>query len=152
MNSFGISILSAEQLARNLQEHEVVIPEIISGTALIQISELKDVIGSERLQVKIRAFGEEFLLDLKKNYRLVASKFSSEILNSLHSSAKRNISRNCYYIGRLRFRSQSSVALSGCHGLVSDDNVPLFISHVAFVYKLFHVVAYPGELIFDLHG
>lgn len=107
-----------EQLARNLQEYEVVIPEIISGTALIQISELKDVIGSERLQVKIRAFGEEFLLDLKKNYRLVDSKFSSEILNSLHSSAKRNISRNCYYIGRLRFRSQSSVALSGCHGLM----------------------------------
>lgn len=130
MNSFGILILSAEQLARNLQEYEVVIPEIISGTALIQISELKDVVGSERLQVKIRAFGEEFLLDLKKNYRLVDSKFSSEILNSLNSSAKRNISRNCYYIGRLRFRSQSSVALSGCHGLVSDDNVSLFISHV----------------------
>lgn len=128
MNSFSVSVFSAEQLARRLQEYEVIVPEIISRTGSLKISELKDVVRSERLQVKFRAFGEEFLLDLRKNHRLVDSKFTSEILDSLHSSLKQNISRYCYYIGRLRFRSQSSVAISGCHGLVSDDNVSLFIS------------------------
>lgn len=54
-------------------------------------------------------------------------RFSSEILDNLHQPPRVNLSRDCYYTGTLRFRSQSSVALSGCDGLVRADNVSLFI-------------------------
>lgn len=147
MQSFRESILSAEQLARSLQEYEVVVPHVVTETGSFLSSELKEAIGNERLYVRFRAFGEEFLLDLRKNHKLVDSKFTSEILDSLHSPPKLNISRNCYYIGSLRFRSQSSVALSGCHGLVRANNASLFIfTRMDLFTNCFHVAADPGNI------
>lgn len=125
-------ILSTEDLAKSLQEYEVIVPQIVTETGLFVSNHLKDGIGSERLYIRFRAFGEEFLLDLRKNRKLVDPKFTSEILDDLHQPPRVNFSTNCYYIGRLRFRPQSSVALSGCHGLVRDDNVSLFSSRERF--------------------
>ena len=102
-------------------------PQVVTSTGLILSNELKDAIGNERLYIRFRAFGEEFLLDLRKNRKLMDPKFTSEILDNLHQPPRVNLSRDCYYTGSLRFRSRSSVALSGCHGLVRADNDSLFI-------------------------
>ena len=121
-------ILSTEDLAKSLQEYEVIVPQIVTETGLFGSNDLQDAIGSERLYIRFRAFGEEFLLDLRKNRKLVDPKYTSEILDDLHKPPRVNLSTHCYYIGRLRFRPQSSVALSGCHGLVRADKVSLFPS------------------------
>lgn len=119
-------------------------PQLVTNTGSILRNELKDAIGNERLYIRFRAFGEEFPLDLRKNHKLMDPRFSSEILDNLHQPPRENLSRDCYYTGTLRFRSQSSVALSGCDGLVRADNVSLFI----LVDKLFsiHVLADPGKI------
>lgn len=125
-------ILSTEDLAKSLQEYEVIAPQVITETGSFLSNEFKDAIGNERVYIRFRAFGEEFLLDLRKNRKLVDPKFTSEILDNSHQPPRVNLSRNCYYIGSLRFRPKSSVALSGCHGLVRADNVSLFISRGRF--------------------
>lgn len=107
-------------------------PQVATNTGSFLNNELKDVIGNERLYIRFRAFGEEFLLDLRKNHKLMDPKFTSEILDDLHQPPRVSLSRDCYYTGSLRFRSQSSVALSGCHGLVRADNVSLFIPRGRF--------------------
>ena len=107
-------------------------PQVVTNTGSIESNELEDAIGNERLYVRFRAFGEEFLLDLRKNRKLMDPRFTSEILDNLHQPTRVNLSRDCYYTGSLRFRSQSSVALSGCHGLVRVNNVSLFISRGRF--------------------
>lgn len=106
-------------------------PQVVTNTGSFLSNELKDAIGNERLYVRFRAFGEEFLLDLRKNRKLMDPRFTSEILDNLHQPPRVNLSRDCYYTGSLRFRSQSGVALSGCHGLVRD-NVSLFIPRGRF--------------------
>ena len=144
--------LSTEYLARNIQEYEVIVPQVVTNTGSFLSNELKDGIGNERLFIRFRAFGEEFLLDLRKNRKLMDPKFTSEILDNLHQPPRVNLSRDCYYTGSLRFRSQSSVALSGCHGLVRAHNI-------CFVYSArtvlltnrsksvldVHVLADPGK-------
>lgn len=107
-------------------------PQLVTFTGSILSNELKDAIGNERLYIRFRAFGEEFLLDLRKNRKLRDPMFTSEILDNLHQPPRVNLSRDCYYTGSLRFRSQSSAALSGCHGLVRADNVSLFIPRRLF--------------------
>ena len=107
-------------------------PQVVTSTGSILHNELKDAIGNERLYIRFRAFGEEFLLDLRKNHKLMDPKFTSEILDNFHQPPRVNLSRDCYYTGSLRFRSQSSVALSGCHGLVRADNDSLFIPRRRF--------------------
>jgi len=107
-----------EDLAKNIQEYEVIVPQVVTNTGSFLSNELKDAIGNERLYVRFRAFGEEFLLDLRKNRKLMDPRFTSEILDNLHQPPRVNLPRDCYYTGSLRFRSQSGVALSGCHGLM----------------------------------
>lgn len=123
-------------------------PKVVTNTGSFLSSELKDAIGNEKLYIRFRAFGEEFLLDLRKNRKLMDPKFTSEILDNLHQPPRVNLSRDCYYTGSLRFRSQSSVALSGCHGLVRADNVSLFIAAARTVLftNCFHVLADPGKI------
>ena len=107
-------------------------PQLVTNTGSILSNALKDAIGNERLYIRFRAFGEEFLLDLRKNRKLMDPRFTSEILDNLHHPPRVNLSRDCYYTGSLRFRLQSSVALSGCDGLVRADNVSLFIPRRRF--------------------
>ena len=123
----GICLYPAEVLARRLQEYEIIFPQVVSERGLFLSKKLQDAVGNERLHIAFRAFGGEFQLNLRKNHKLVDSRFESEILDSLYQRPRRNLTRNCYYIGTVRSRSQSSVALSGCHGLVRTDNVSLFL-------------------------
>lgn len=142
------TILCTEDLAKSLQEYEVIVPQLVTETGSFLSNELKDAIGNERVYIRFRAFGEEFLLDLRKNRKLVDPKFTSEILDNFHQPPRVNLSRNCYYIGRLRFRPQSSVALSGCHGLVRTDNVSLFISRRRFcIQTVFMFKPIPAKFI-----
>ncbi|XP_078378045.1 A disintegrin and metalloproteinase with thrombospondin motifs 19-like [Oculina patagonica] len=132
-----------EGLAKSLQEYEVIVPQVVTESGSFLSNELNDAIGNERVYIRFRAFGEEFLLDLRKNRKLVDPKFTSEILdNFFHQPPRANLSRNCYYIGSLRFRPQSSVALSGCHGLmglIQTVKEDYFIEPMAKTKKQHHV-------------
>lgn len=125
---FGTSFHSTEDLARRLQEYEIVTPRVVTESGLFLSNRIQDTVGNERLYISFRAFGEEFHLDLRKNHKLVDSRFTSEILDSIYQPPRQNLTRNCYYIGIVRSRSQSSVALSGCHGLVRCDNYVSFVT------------------------
>jgi len=131
-----------------MQEYEVTLPQVVTNTGSFLSNELKDAIGSERLHIRFRAFGEEFLLDLRKNRKLMDPRFTSEILHNFHQPPRANLSRDCYYTGTLRFRSQSSVAISGCHGLVRLITSLCLLREDRFVDKLFLilVLTYPGKI------
>ena len=118
--------LHSENLARRLQEYEIVFPQLTTESGAFLRNKLEDALQNERLHLTFSAFGEEFQLDLRKNRKLVDSKFTSEILGSWYQPTIQKLSRNCYYFGIVRSRSQSSVALSGCHGLVRKNNFSLF--------------------------
>lgn len=45
-----------EDLARNIQEYEVIVPQLVTNTGSILRNESKDAIGNERLYIRFRAF------------------------------------------------------------------------------------------------
>jgi len=131
-----------EDLARRLQEYEIVAPRVVTESGLFLSNRIQDTVGNERLYISFRAFGEEFHLDLRKNHKLVDSRFTSEILDGIYQLPRQNLTRNCYYIGIVRSRSQSSVALSGCHGLmglIQTNDEDYFIEPMARTGKLPHL-------------
>ena len=103
-------------LARLLHEYEIVYPQLTTKSGLSLNNKLESAVEDERLYLTFWAFGEEFRLDLRKNHKLVDSKCTSGSSDNLHH--RQTVSRNCYHIGTVRFRSESSVAISSCHGLV----------------------------------
>lgn len=117
-----VCFVFTEKLAGRLQEYEIFVPQILAENGSFLNNELEKTVGSEGFRVAFHAFGEEFQLDLKRNRKLVDSRFTSEILDHLYQPPIQNSTRNCYYIGTVRYRPQSSVAISACHGLVRTDN------------------------------
>ena len=103
-------------LARLLHEYEIVYPQLTTKSGLSLNNKLESAVEDERLYLTFWAFGEEFRLDLRKNHKLVDSKFTNGSSDNLHH--RQTVSRNCYHIGTVRSRSESSVAISSCHGLV----------------------------------
>lgn len=103
-------------LARLLHEYEIVYPQLTTKSGLSLNNKLESAVEDERLYLTFWAFGEEFRLDLRKNHKLVDSKFTSGSSDNLHH--RQTLSRNCYHIGTVRSSSESSVAISSCHGLV----------------------------------
>ena len=114
-------------LARLLHEYEIVYPQLTTKSGLSLNNKLESAVEDERLYLTFWAFGEEFRLDLRKNHKLVDSKFTSGSSDNLHH--RQTLSRNCYHIGTVRSSSESSVAISSCHGLVRPD-----IYHDLFVF------------------
>ena len=124
--NYNIWIYTAN-LARLLHEYEIVYPQLTTKSGFPLNNKLESAVEDERLYLTFWAFGEEFRLDLRKNHKLVDSKFTSGSSDNLHH--RQTLSRNCYHIGTVRSSSESSVAISSCHGLVRPD-----IYHDLFVF------------------
>lgn len=110
-----------------MHEYEIVYPQLTTKSRLSSNNKLGSAVEDERLYLTFWAFGEEFQLDLRKNHKLVDSKFTSGSSDNLHD--RQTLSRNCFHIGTVRSRSESSVAISSCDGLVRPD-----IYHDLFVF------------------
>ncbi|XP_078346439.1 A disintegrin and metalloproteinase with thrombospondin motifs 6-like isoform X2 [Oculina patagonica] len=71
----------------------------------------------EEVHYKVSAFGNDFHLHLQRNKRLLAPNFKVEIIGKNGRVMKRHTMENCHYVGRLKDRSRSTVAISNCRGL-----------------------------------
>ena len=79
----------------------------------------EEVDHNEEVHYKVSAFGNDLHLHLRRNRRLLASAFKVEVLGKHGRVLKRHTMENCHYVGRVKARSISTVAMSNCHGLVS---------------------------------
>lgn len=79
----------------------------------------EEVDHNEEVHFKVSAFGNDLHLHLKRNRRLLAPAFKVEVLGKHGRVLKRHTMENCHYVGRVKARSRSTVAMSNCHGLVS---------------------------------
>lgn len=82
----------------------------------------EEVDHNEEVHYKVSAFGNDLHLHLKRNRRLLAPDFKVEVLGKNGRILKRHTMENCHYVGRVKARSRSTVAMSNCHGLVSTAN------------------------------
>lgn len=73
----------------------------------------------EEVHYKVSAFGNDLHLHLQRNKRLLAPNFKVEVIGKNGRVMKRHTMENCHYVGRLKDRSRSTVAISNCNGLVS---------------------------------
>lgn len=81
----------------------------------------EEVDQNEEVHYKVSAFGNDLHLHLKRNRRLLAPAFKVEVLGKHGRVLKRHTMENCHYVGRVKARSRSTVAMSNCHGLVSTS-------------------------------
>lgn len=81
----------------------------------------EEVDQNEEVHYKVSAFGNDLHLHLKRNRRLLAPAFKVEVLGKHGRVLKRHTMENCHYVGRVKARSRSTVAMSNCHGLVSTN-------------------------------
>ena len=72
----------------------------------------------EEVHYKVSAFGNDFHLHLQRNRRLLAPDFKVEVIGKNGRVMKRHTLENCHYVGKLKARSTSTVAISNCQGLV----------------------------------
>lgn len=72
----------------------------------------------EEVHYKVSAFGNDFHLHLQRNRRLLAPDFKVEVIGKNARVMKRHTLENCHYVGKLKARSTSTVAISNCQGLV----------------------------------
>lgn len=79
----------------------------------------EEVDHNEEVHYKVSAFGNDLHLHLKRNRRLLAPTFKVEVLGKHGRVLKRHAVENCHYVGRVKARSSSTVAMSNCRGLVS---------------------------------
>lgn len=77
----------------------------------------EEVDHNEEVHYKVSAFGNDLHLHLKRNRRLLAPAFNVEVLRKHGSVLKRHTMKNCHYVGRVKARSRSTVAMSNCNGL-----------------------------------
>ena len=76
-------------------------------------------VDNEEVHYKVSAFGKNLHLQLKRNKRLLAPHFKVEVIGKHGRVMKRHIMENCHYVGALKDRSRTTVAISNCQGLVS---------------------------------
>lgn len=76
---------------------------------------------NEQVHYKVSAFGSDLHLHLKRNKRLLAPNFKVEVIGRQGRVLKRHSLENCHYVGRLKDRSSTAVAISNCEGLVSTQ-------------------------------
>lgn len=72
---------------------------------------------NEQVHYKVSAFGSDLHLHLKRNKRLLAPNFKVEVIGRQGRVLKRHSLENCHYVGRLKDRSSTAVAISNCEGL-----------------------------------
>ncbi|XP_020914444.1 A disintegrin and metalloproteinase with thrombospondin motifs 2-like [Exaiptasia diaphana] len=92
-----------EEFVKRLKFYELVYPESKSFKS--------------SLQVRFHAFKEDFRLDLWPNENLVPPNYSRETLPHARLARVGRVKR-CFYTGKSRLHSDSSVALSNCNGLI----------------------------------
>lgn len=78
-----------------------------------------EVDHNEEVHYKVSAFENDLHLHLQRNKRLLAPNFKIEVIGKNGRVMKRHTMENCHYVGRLKDRSRSTVAISNCRGLVS---------------------------------
>ena len=76
-------------------------------------------VDNEEVHYKVSAFGNDLHLHLKRNKRLLAPGFKVEVIGKRGRVMKRHTMENCHYIGRLKGKARTTVAISNCQGLVS---------------------------------
>ncbi|CAB3992340.1 Hypothetical predicted protein, partial [Paramuricea clavata] len=69
------------------------------------------------LHYKIKAFGENFNLHLKKNHKLFAKDLHVEVLGHRGKILRKEKVRNCYYHGHSKNHHKSRATLSTCDNL-----------------------------------
>lgn len=97
--------------------HELSHPRI----RLRRSSDKEDEVDSEEVHYKLSAFGNNLHLHLKRNRRLLTPSFKVEVIGKNGKIMKRHAMENCHYVGRLKAKSRSTVAISNCNGLVSTS-------------------------------
>lgn len=97
--------------------HELSHPRI----RLRRSSDKEDEVDSEEVHYKLSAFGNNLHLHLKRNRRLLTPSFKVEVIGKNGRVMKRHAMENCHYVGRLKAKSRSTVAISNCNGLVSTS-------------------------------
>lgn len=90
--------------------HELTFPRI-------RMRRAADTTHEDEVHYKVSAFGNDFHLHLKRNKRLLAPNFKVEVLGKNGNVMKRHAMENCHYVGNLKDRSISKVAISNCQGL-----------------------------------
>lgn len=93
--------------------HELSHPRI----RLRRSSDKEDEVDSEEVHYKLSAFGNNLHLHLKRNRRLLTPSFKVEVIGKNGKIMKRHAMENCHYVGRLKAKSRSTVAISNCNGL-----------------------------------
>lgn len=84
---------------------------------------MRRAVGSaheDEMQYKVSAFGNDFHLHLKRNKRLLTPNFKVEVIGKDGNVMKRHAMENCHFVGRLKDKSRTKVAVSNCEGLVSN--------------------------------
>lgn len=74
----------------------------------------------DEVHYKVSAFGNDFHLRLKRNKRLLAPNFKVEVIGKDGRILKRHAMENCHFVGRLKDKSRTKVAMSNCEGLVGN--------------------------------
>ena len=75
---------------------------------------------NEDVHYRVSAFGNDLHLHLERNKRLLAPNFKVEVIGKHGRVMKRHSMENCHYVGKLKERSRTTVAISNCQGLVSS--------------------------------
>ncbi|KAK3742314.1 hypothetical protein QZH41_018531, partial [Actinostola sp. cb2023] len=112
--AYNLSISSTEQFVQTLKSFAIVHPEIKVDDREVTVEES---VAKSSFQVRCHAFGEEFLLDLRLNEKLVPPTYSSEVFPHAGLARVGHV-KKCFYSGKSRLHNDSSVALSNCHGLL----------------------------------
>lgn len=132
ISNFSFSFLG--DFARSLPDFRVITPYISSRYGSILTYNLDEFSDRSEMFYVIKAFGQELLLEMTRNKRLVASNFASEtMLNSRDYFS--NVSSSCYFTGKVKGINRSSAAISNCHGLVSFLAIVHSISLFIFIYN-----------------
>jgi len=74
-------------------------------------------VDNEEVHYKVSAFGNILHLQLKRNKRLLTPHFKVEVIGKHGRVMKRHTMENCHFVGALKDRSRTTVAISNCQGL-----------------------------------
>ncbi|XP_029182362.2 A disintegrin and metalloproteinase with thrombospondin motifs 6-like [Acropora millepora] len=111
----------------NVPEYNIVHPIQVDDEGTFVSHELsfprirmRRAVGSaheDEMQYKVSAFGNDFHLHLKRNKRLLTPNFKVEVIGKDGKVLKRHAIENCHFVGRLKDKSRTKVAMSNCEGL-----------------------------------
>ena len=103
---------------RVLSEFRITSPYVATQYGSFLTYNLDKFSGRSEIVYMVKAFGQEILLEVTRNKRLVTADFASETMqNSRHYFSR--VSSSCYLTGKVKGKKHSSVAISNCNGLVS---------------------------------